>query len=88
MQLFLKFASGPLAFLVLSSIAFDELRPPAHVALAVFGWMVAWWMAQPVPWAVTSLLPLLLFPSFGVMTIGRTAELYGQNIFFSYGERP
>ncbi|MBI4483300.1 MAG: anion permease [Acidobacteria bacterium] len=39
-------------------------------------------MAQPMPWAIAAMLPMLVFPAFGVMAIGPTVQLYGQTIFF------
>jgi sodium-dependent dicarboxylate transporter 2/3/5 len=44
--------------------------------------MAVWWIAEPIPWGVTCLLPLAVFPLVGVMRIEDTAGLYGQNIFF------
>ncbi|MCZ6751234.1 MAG: SLC13 family permease [Acidobacteria bacterium] len=82
MKLFAKFASGPLAFLLLYMLPLEGLEPKAQLVMAVFGWVILWWMTQPVPWAVTSFLPLILFPFLGVMNSGSTARLYGQNIFF------
>lgn len=82
MKLLLQFASGPLAFVLLYAIPFEGATRPARIALAVFGWMIAWWMTQPVPWGVTSLLPLVLFPVLRLLPIDRTVVLYGQTIFF------
>ena len=82
MKLALKFASGPLVFLILYSLPSEELSPAGLRALAVFGWMVMWWIARPVPWGISSLLPLLLFPALGLMSITQTVSRYGQNIFF------
>lgn len=82
MKLLLRFASGPLTFLVFYFVPYEGPSPEGRVVLAIFGWMVMWWMTQPVPWAITSLLPLLLFPGFALMSIGNTVSLYGQNIFF------
>lgn len=36
-----------------------------------------WWIAEPVPVAVTSLIPIALFPLFGVLTAEEVAEAYG-----------
>ena len=82
MKLLLQFAAGPLTFLVLYFLPYEASSPEGRVAVAIFGWVVMWWMTQPIPWAITSLLPLLLFPGFGLMNIGSTVSLYGQNIFF------
>ncbi|MCH8268761.1 MAG: anion permease, partial [Acidobacteria bacterium] len=67
MKLFAKFASGPLAFLLLYMLPLEGLEPKAQLVMAVFGWVILWWMTQPVPWAVTSFLPLILFPFLRVM---------------------
>ena len=66
----LKFASGPIVFALLYAIPYEGMVEQGRLALAVFGWMIAWWMARPVPWAAASLLPLVLFPMFNVMTVG------------------
>jgi len=81
-MLLMKFASGPLTFIALYLAPYEGLSPEGRIVLAIFGWMITWWMAQPVPWGVAALLPLVLFPGFGLMTIGRTVGLYGQNVFF------
>ena len=82
MNLALKFASGPFAFLVLDLLPYEGIPAEGRYALSVFGWMVMWWMTQPVPWAISSLLPLVLFPMFNVKNLDGTAALYGQTIFF------
>jgi sodium-dependent dicarboxylate transporter 2/3/5 len=78
----LRLASGPLVFGVLLLLPYEDVPQQGRLALSVFGWMVAWWMTQPVPWGIASLLPLVAFPIFGVMNIGAAAGLYGQTIFF------
>ncbi len=80
--LVLKFASGPMVALALYLVPYGGVPLEGRVALSVFGWMVMWWMARPVPWAISSILPLILFPVFNVMNVGQTVALYGQNIFF------
>ena len=81
-MIFLKFASGPIVCFFLYLLPYEGVAPQGHIALGVFGWMITWWMTRPVPWAVASILPLILFPMFNVMNIGDTVALYGQNIFF------
>ena len=82
MKRLLQFFSGRLVFLFLYFLPYQGPSPQGRVALAVFAWMVTWWMTQPVPWAILSLLPLLLFPAFSLMSIGKVSALYGQTIFF------
>ncbi len=78
----LKLVGGPASFLVVYLFIGEELSPGGRLVLATFVWCAVWWVAQPIPWGVTSLLPLVVFPLLGVMTTGETVALYGQNIFF------
>ena len=39
-------------------------------------------MERPIPWGISSLLPLVVFPVLGVMSIRATTALYGQRLFF------
>ena len=78
----LKFLAGPFAFAVLYVGAPEGLPRAGQLVVATFAWAIVWWVTQPVPWAATSLLPLIIFPALGVMDIASTAGLYGQTIFF------
>ena len=77
-----KLLIGPVAFAVCWLSIPEEASFAARVAAGTFAWAVAWWIAQPVPWAVTALLPLIIFPIVGVMRTRDVAALYGQNVFF------
>jgi sodium-dependent dicarboxylate transporter 2/3/5 len=50
----------------------------------VVTWMAVWWISEAVPLAVTSLLPLVLFPLLGIDTMGGTATNYGKEIIFLF----
>jgi len=78
----LKLVGGPASFLVVYLFIGEELSPDGRLVLATFVWCAVWWVGQPIPWGITSLLPLVVFPLLGVMTTGETVALYGQNIFF------
>lgn len=78
----LKLAAGPAAFLLIYFSALEGVSYNGRVILATLAWAVVWWMTKPVPWAITSLLPLVIFPVLGVMPIRETTALYGQRIFF------
>jgi sodium-dependent dicarboxylate transporter 2/3/5 len=81
-KLLVQFAAGPAAFLFVYGLPFQGLTPEARLVAGVFGWMILWWMTSPVPWAITSLLPLILFPILDVMDINQAVGMYGQTIFF------
>ena len=44
------------------------LSPEIAITALVTAWCVAWWVFEPVPIPVTSLLPLALLPLLGVLT--------------------
>ena len=51
----------------------------AEIAITAFvaSWCVIWWVFEPVPIPVTSLLPLSLLPLFGVLTPAQVGQAYG-----------
>lgn len=77
----LKLASGPLAFVFILLLPL-ALPYEGRVALATFACAAVWWITQPMPWAIAALLPMVVFPAAGVMSIGATLEMYGHPIFF------
>ena len=77
----LKLLPGPLVFAVVLTLPL-ALEYQGRVALATFACVIAWWIAQPIPWAVAAMLPFVVFPAAGVMDIAATMRLYGQPIFF------
>ncbi|KAJ7296459.1 hypothetical protein O6H91_Y121400 [Diphasiastrum complanatum] len=44
--------------------------------LAVLIWMIIWWVTEAVPIAITSLLPLLLYPVLGIQNANAVATSY------------
>lgn len=47
------------------------------ITAAVAIWCVSWWILEPVPIPVTSLLPIAIFPLTGVLTADQIATAYG-----------
>ena len=82
MVFFAKILAGPTAFLLIYLLPLQGLPYHGRIAFATFVWAVVWWMARPIPWGISSLLPLVVFPVLGVMSIRATTALYGQRIFF------
>ncbi|WP_242854324.1 SLC13 family permease [Oxobacter pfennigii] len=52
------------------------------IATGTFIWVIIWWMTQVVPYAITSLLPLIVFPLTNMSTLEETLVLYAQPVFF------
>ncbi|MBL8809224.1 MAG: anion permease [Planctomycetaceae bacterium] len=60
------------------------MTPAGHRLLAVATLMAGLWMTQAIPIAATSLLPLALFPLFGIQTAKDTARSYAEDSLFLY----
>mgnify|MGYP001627149197 CR=1 FL=1 len=75
-----------LGCLLLALLLHFTIDLPDHMRMVlVLGTlMVALWITETLPLAVTALLPLLLFPLFGVGDIGVTASAYGDPIIFLF----
>lgn len=65
------------ALLLPASLAFEG-RAVAGAAV----WMAVWWMTEAVPIPVTSLLPIVLFPLFGMGTMAEVAGPYANAVVF------
>jgi sodium-dependent dicarboxylate transporter 2/3/5 len=76
--------SGPVLGLVVYALLRYLGHAPAAMAAIVVTWMAVWWISEAVPLAVTSLLPLVLFPLLGIDTMGGTATNYGKEIIFLF----
>lgn len=76
---------GPLSFIILMLIDKPAGIPEsAYAMLGVTLWIAIWWVTEAVPIAVTALLPLILFPTTGIMTINATTATYGDKYVFLY----
>ena len=76
---------GPLLFLILQ-LALPESVFPGHAnsVAAIGAWMVLWWITEPVPIPVTSLLPLVVMPLSGITTMKEAAQPYGDPVIFLF----
>ena len=82
---YLAIAGGPLLFLLLYTIFPDSLiSGNGKLVLSMGAWMVLWWIAEPVPIPVTSLLPLVLMPILGIATMREAAQPYGDPVIFLF----
>lgn len=56
----------------------------AQLVLASTFWMAIWWLTEAIPIYVTALLPLIIFPSLAITTLGDTAASYADRIIFLF----
>jgi solute carrier family 13 (sodium-dependent dicarboxylate transporter), member 2/3/5 len=63
---------------------FDPENPLVKRTFAVALLMAAWWITEAVPLAVTSLLPVALFPLFGIMDGKEVSAAYFNDVIFLF----
>ena len=62
----------------------DRLSKEANAILASTIWIAIWWITEAVPIAITSLLPIVLFPLTGGMELAETTASFGHRYIFLY----
>lgn len=76
---------GPLSFLLIFSLLSPEDLSIEGVAmLGITAWIAIWWITEAIPISATALLPLVLFPIFGVMGIKETSASYADPMVLLY----
>ena len=75
---------GPMAFLFMMLGTSPDYSTDQWRVMAVGLFMLIWWVTEAVPIAVTSLLPLVLFPFMGVMNVKDASSPYGSDIVFLF----
>lgn len=62
----------------------DGMTVQAWRVAALGAWMVVWWITEPVPVAVTALLPLVMLPVLGAGTPTAAAAPYANPVIFLF----
>lgn len=76
---------GPiLFFLTLQFFHPEGLSPQANAVLACTLWIATWWITEAIPIAVTSLLPIILFPLTDGLDLNTTTAAFGHRYVFLY----
>jgi anion transporter len=82
----LKLLSGPAVamavYFTLEQLHVADLEENAKICAALYLGMIFWWSLQPIPWAATALVPLVVLPILGLMPLPAVATMYGQPIMF------
>lgn len=77
--------AGPtLAFIILLFFDLDPENQLVTRAAAVAVLMAVWWITEAIPIAATALIPIVLFPSFGIMNGKAVASIYFNHIIFLF----
>ncbi len=76
---------GPLLFGITQFFIHPEgMSGPAVSVLAASFWIATWWITEAIPIAVTSLLPIILFPLTGALDLASTTAVFGHKYIFLY----
>tara|TARA_R100000027_G_scaffold7932_4_gene5987 strand:+ start:7617 stop:9233 length:1617 start_codon:yes stop_codon:yes gene_type:complete len=78
-------AAGPIVFVILLCL-------PAPEGLPIEGWRMAavaslmaiWWISEAIPIPATSLLPIVLFPTLGILSAPNTTVAYGNHLIYLF----
>lgn len=63
---------------VLGLILMSFGHSPAIITTAVIGWLcMTWWIFEPIPIPVTSLLPIAVLPAVGILTVDQVGAAVG-----------
>ena len=79
-KIFLGLGVGAIAFAAM----FPFFTLPQSLLVASIALLVALWTNEGLPLGVVSLLPIILFPSFGILTTAETTANYAKPIIFLF----
>lgn len=80
----LSFAAGLFLSLLFLFINPFGLNAAACKAVAVAVLMISWWIMEAMPMPVVALIPLALFPLFGISTMEETSKAYSNPVVFLF----
>ena len=81
----IKLLLGPvLALVFLIFVDLEPGNPLATRTAAIAIWMALWWITEAVPLAITALLPIVLYPTLGIMNGKAVAPIYFNHIIFLF----
>ncbi|MEO0189870.1 MAG: DASS family sodium-coupled anion symporter [candidate division WOR-3 bacterium] len=78
------FFLGPTIFVVFLLLPMSSLSRNAHFLSAILGWVVVWWITEPVPIPITALLGTTLCVIMGVDTMKKIFAPFADPIIFLF----
>lgn len=76
---------GPGLFFLIQYMTLPAgMTPEAQAVLACTVWVAVWWITEAVPIPIASLLPVVIFPLSGALSLGQTTASYGNPIVFLF----
>ena len=72
-----RLISGPVIGLIIGSIGKSNgLDKSMYYCLGITAWMIIYWLNEVVRMGLTALLPIAVFPLFGIVSGSETSSLY------------
>ncbi|MEN8302433.1 MAG: DASS family sodium-coupled anion symporter [Campylobacterota bacterium] len=81
---FKKIGLGLLIGLGVFALSFTVFNPTQAALLGIIAFLVTLWTNEGLPLAIVSLLPIILFPSFDILTTKATTANYAHPIIFLF----
>lgn len=78
------FFLGPVVFVVFLLLPMSSLSRNAHFLSAILGWVVVWWITEPVPIPITAILGTGLCVIFGIDSMKKIFAPFGDPIIFLF----
>lgn len=75
---------GPVAAVAIYAVLPDDLERAGALTAGVAVLMAVWWMTEAIPIPATALVPLVVFPVLGEVTVDEVGASYGNNIIFLF----
>ena len=77
--------AGPFVFFLINFFfQINGLDTLSKSVIASTAWIAIWWVFEAVPIAITALLPVILFPLTGSLSLDETSSAYGHRYVFLY----
>ena len=77
--------AGPILFLlIIFFFKADNLSPEGTATFAVGTWIAIWWITEAIPISATALLPFILFPITGVMSVKEVSGAFANQMIFLF----
>lgn len=80
----INFIIGPLLFLTVLFLPIEGLSEQGKAVLACTTWVAFWWVTEAVELPITSILPIVIFPLSGALTIEQTTTSYGNPFIYLF----
>lgn len=75
---------GPLVFVILYLMPMSSLSREAHVLAAILGWIVTYWVTEPIPIPVSALMGAVLCAVLGVTTPAKALAPFADPTIFLF----